>query len=233
MNPDFNIRPVQKLIQPAGMVQMQMSNDDLLNVLNLVPRCFDGRPQLMLRFIANSGKDIGQSRAPNLGIILAAASLPEDQAFDGVFNENAVDGQLSAFVDKGLALGALGAGISSSDDESFITFQPSYLQNVKLGAFGADIRDVAWDGSPVQLSLDSCHCTCVSVEIARFWYVVGRQRRKQQQMLEVHGTQLRGRVDVVPVNSLSPHSKHYPGAGTGYLEANSMTIIVPKKSNLQ
>lgn len=42
MYPDFNVLAVHKFVQSSRMVQVKVTNDDLLDVLNLVSCGFDG-----------------------------------------------------------------------------------------------------------------------------------------------------------------------------------------------
>lgn len=46
----------------------------------------------MLWFVADAGEDVADDRAPDFGVVFAAAGLPEDEAFVRVFDEDAVPG---------------------------------------------------------------------------------------------------------------------------------------------
>lgn len=58
MHPDLGVGRVQKLIQPARMVQMQMPDDDLLDVLDAVPGRRHRRPKLMARLVPHAREDV-------------------------------------------------------------------------------------------------------------------------------------------------------------------------------
>jgi len=70
VHPDLDVLAVEELVQPAGMVEVQMTNDDLLDVFELVARRFDGRFQLVLRFVAYAREDVGNLGAPDGGVVL-------------------------------------------------------------------------------------------------------------------------------------------------------------------
>lgn len=157
MHPDLNIWPVHELIQTSRVIEMQVSNNNLLNIFNLIACCFDLGTQLVMRFVSDTCEDVGELGAPDFGIVFPAASLPEDEAFVRVFDQNAVAGQLATLVDEGLILLGHGGGIASSDDEGFVTLEPSDFENVELGALGTNVGDMAWHGTAVELGLNSGH----------------------------------------------------------------------------
>ena len=115
---------------------------------------------------------------PDLRIVLPTARLPEDQTFMWMLDEDAVAWQLSAIVDESLVLGAHQTGVPSSDDKSFVSFQPSDLEDVELGALRADIGDVARYRSTIELALDSCHCLVSSFNEVNNGY--GSEQRDSQ-----------------------------------------------------
>src|SRR5689334_9240438 len=100
MDPDLDVLSVQEHIQPASMIEMEMSNDDLLDVFEFVSCSFDRGLELMLRLIPDAGEDVGDDGAPDFGIVFAASGLPQDETLVRVFNQDAVHGQLSALVHK-------------------------------------------------------------------------------------------------------------------------------------
>lgn len=74
-----------------------------------------------------------------------------------VLDQDAVHGQLAPFVHEGFALGGFEGGVSPTDDERFVAFEPADFQEVEFRALGADVGDVPGDGAPVELALDSRH----------------------------------------------------------------------------
>lgn len=157
MHPDLHIRPIQKFIQPTRMIEMQMPDDDLLDILHLVPRRLHLRTQLMARFIPHPRKDIGEGGTPDFRVVFAAAGFPEDEPFVGVFDEDAVAREFAAFVDKGFGLGGFGGGVAAAHDEGFVAFEPADFEDVEFGSLGADVGDVVGHGAAVELGLDACH----------------------------------------------------------------------------
>jgi len=67
-----------------------VSNDDLLDVFDLVACSFDCGSQLMCRLVADSREDIADDWAPDLWIVLPAAGFPENEAFMRVLDEDAI-----------------------------------------------------------------------------------------------------------------------------------------------
>ena len=158
VHPDLDIFPIEEQIQATGMIQMQMPNNDLLNILNLIPRRLNGSIQLVLRLIPHPRKHIRDLRAPDLGVVFAAARLPEDEALVRVLDEDAVHGHLAALVDEGLVLGALERGVAAAQHEALVGLEPADLEHPHLRALGADIADEVGHGALVELSLDAgCH----------------------------------------------------------------------------
>src|SRR4051812_16027059 len=131
------------------MIEVQVPYDDLLDILDLVARRPDGRTQLVLGLIAHTREDIRQYRAPDLRVILPTTSFPEDEALMRVINQDAVHGQLAAFVDGGETLCTLQTSIAPTSDESFVALKPAYFEDMKLSALWADVGDMPWNGSLV------------------------------------------------------------------------------------
>lgn len=157
VDPDLDILAIEEHVQAAGMIQVQVSQDDLLDVFQLVTRGLDRRLQLMLRLISDACEDVRDRRPPHFRVVLPAARLPQDQALVRVLHQDAVHGQLATLVDERLVFGAHETRVASADDERLVTFEPADLEEMELGAFGAHVRDVAWHGAPIELSLDSGH----------------------------------------------------------------------------
>lgn len=63
-----------------------MSDDDLLDIVDLVACCFDCCPQFVLRFVADAAEDVANGWAPNFGVIPAASGFPKDEALVRVVN---------------------------------------------------------------------------------------------------------------------------------------------------
>lgn len=94
MNPDLDVLAVQEHVQPARVVEMQMSDNTatlyqpplpqqnnptdihLLNILQLMPRSLNLRLQLMLLLIPHPRKYIRHLRSPHSRIVLPAPRLP-------------------------------------------------------------------------------------------------------------------------------------------------------------
>lgn len=72
------------------------------------------------------------------------------------FDPESLHGQFSPFVNERLAFRALQTGVSTSDDKTFIGFQPTHLQNVKLGTFRTNVVDMIVDSTGVYLLLNRC-----------------------------------------------------------------------------
>lgn len=157
MNPDFGIRGVQELVQATSMVEMKMSNDDLLDILDTITGGLNGRTEFMVRLIVHTGEDIRCSWTPDSRIILATTCLPQDQTFMRMLDQDTVHGHLSTFVHKWLAFGALQAGVTTASDKSFVTFQPSDFQDMEFGAWGTDVGYRARDGALLNLILNCGH----------------------------------------------------------------------------
>lgn len=120
MYPDLHILSIQKLIQPSRMVEMEMSNDDFLDILDLIARGSNSRTQLMFRFITDAREDIADNRTPDFRIVFAAASFPEDEAFMGMFDEDAVPGsRISMLYSKESGEGDVHWQFSSLVDKAF------------------------------------------------------------------------------------------------------------------
>ena len=69
-----------------------MSNDDLLDILDLVTSRLDGGAEFVLRLVSNTTEEIRDNGAPDFWVVFAAAGLPENEAFVRMVNENAVPG---------------------------------------------------------------------------------------------------------------------------------------------
>lgn len=98
MDPDLDVGPVHELIQSTGVVEMHVSEDDLLDIFNPVSGCFDGGFQLMSRLVLDAVEDVVDLWTPDLRIVGPRTGLPEDQAFVGMGDEDAVHGEFAAFV---------------------------------------------------------------------------------------------------------------------------------------
>lgn len=82
-NPDFDILSVEEEIQAAGMVEMQVTDDDLLNVLHFVPGGLDGGVQLVSGLVPNSGEDVGQLGTPDLARQLGQSTSRKNFTYVG------------------------------------------------------------------------------------------------------------------------------------------------------
>jgi hypothetical protein len=123
-----------------------MSNDDLLDILDLVTGCLDSGAQFVLGFVSNATKDIREHRAPNFWVVFPATRLPEDKAFVRMVDQDAVPvlngeisrwtlqewvrlkqvlsdvhGQFSPLVDERFRFVTLETGVSASNDKAFIS----------------------------------------------------------------------------------------------------------------
>jgi hypothetical protein len=132
--------------RPRRRTEVKVANDDLLDILNEVlkgqstieiravqrkearypyPTHLDvvaglgnGSVELLLRLVVDLGKDVVHGSSPDFGVVLAATRLPEDETLDGVVDEAAVHGKLSA--DR-LGVGvAEGGSATASQDPSFV-----------------------------------------------------------------------------------------------------------------
>lgn len=67
-----------------------------------------------------------------------------------------IHGQFSPLVDEGSTFITLKTGISTSNNEAFVSLQPANLEDVKLSALWTHIGDMVRDGTRIDLSLDGC-----------------------------------------------------------------------------
>lgn len=72
MHPYFDVLPVEEQIQAACVIEVKMSNDDLLHVFQFVPCRFNSGVELVVRFVLDSSKDVGKLRSPDGRIVLSA-----------------------------------------------------------------------------------------------------------------------------------------------------------------
>jgi hypothetical protein len=114
MHPHLHILATKKLIQPSRMIKMQMPNDNLLDILNLIPSRRNRIPQFMSLLILYPRKHICHLWPPHFWVILAATCFPEDKAFVGVGDQTAVDGEVAAFVGEGLACCGAQGGVGAA-----------------------------------------------------------------------------------------------------------------------
>ena len=181
MHPNLYVCAADKLVQPTGVVEVQVADDDLLDVLDAVARGLDGGTELVLGLVSDTGKDVGQLGPPDGGVLLAAPRLPEDEPLVGVVDEDAVHGQLATLVGKGLALGALEAGVGAADDKGFIALEPADLEEVEGGARGACVVHVGWNSALVDLLLNSGrHDGLLVSRRSRYLAIQGRKAREGQ-----------------------------------------------------
>lgn len=145
MHPNLNVLAVEEQIQPPGVIQMQMPDDDLLDILDPISRRLNLRIKLVLRFVPHTTEHICELRAPDGGIVFAGAGLPQDEAFVRVGDEDAVHGHFAALVDGGLAGGAGEGSVGAADHEGFVGFQPANFKEPHFGSCWADGRDVVGD----------------------------------------------------------------------------------------
>lgn len=164
MYPDLDVWPIKELVQSTRMIQVQMPDDDLLDILYLISCCLNLSPQLMAWLVTNSGEDIGEGGSPDFGVVFTAACLPENEALVWMLDEDTIAGKLAAFVDERFVLSGLGGGVASTDNEGFVTFQPSNLEDMELRARRADVGDMVRYRSTVELGLNSCHCEILLVD---------------------------------------------------------------------
>ena len=128
-----------------------MANNNLLDILELVPSRLNGILQLMLLLISDSCKDVRELRTPDLGVVLSAARLPQDDALDGVFDQTAIDGQRTPLVDKGLVLCRVERHVPSPYDEALVGLEPAALEQPHLCARRAHVGDVVRHGAGLEL----------------------------------------------------------------------------------
>lgn len=136
---------------------MQVSKDNLLDIFKLIAGGLDRGLQLVLWLISHAREDIGDRGTPDLRIVFSTARLPQNESFMRVLHQDAVHRQFTTLVDERLVFGTLQTGVASANDEGLVTLEPSDLEQMKFGTFGAYIRDVARDGAAIELSLDSGH----------------------------------------------------------------------------
>lgn len=157
VHPDLHVRPIQKLIQPARVVEMQVPDDDLLDILDLIASRFDRGAELVARLVADPCEDVRERRPPDFRVVFAAAGFPEDEALVRVLDQDAVAGEFAAFVDEGFGFGGLGGRVAAAHDEGFVAFQPAHFQHVEFRAGWAHVGDVVGHGAAGELGLDGGH----------------------------------------------------------------------------
>ena len=151
MHPNLNILAIKEQIQPPGVIQMQMPDDDLLHIFDFIPRSLNLRIELVLRLVPHTTEDIRELRAPDGGVVFAGAGLPQDEALVRVGDEDAVHGHFAALVDGRLAGGAGERGVGAADHEGFVGFQPADFEEPHFGSCWADGGDVVGDGAGGEL----------------------------------------------------------------------------------
>ena len=93
-----------EVLQPAGVIEMQVPDDHHLHVLDVVARPRDGGGQLVLRAVVDAREDVVDGRAPGLGVVLAGAGFEEDESFGRVLDQRGDHGELTPGL---VGLGAL------------------------------------------------------------------------------------------------------------------------------
>lgn len=88
---------VPEMFEATSMIEVKMSHDDSLYILDIVACLRNLRLQLLTLMIIHLGKDIVDRGAPDFGIILTSSRFEEDQAFRWMFDQSADDYHLSAF----------------------------------------------------------------------------------------------------------------------------------------
>ena len=64
--PNLDIRSVKEQVQPTGMVDMQVTDDNFLDVFDFVARRLNRGIELVLRVVLDSAEDIGDLWSPYL-----------------------------------------------------------------------------------------------------------------------------------------------------------------------
>ena len=81
MHPYLDVFSVKKLVQTARVVEMEMSDDDLLDILDLVACCFDSGTQFVLWLVPNASENVGEYWAPYFRVVFPTTCFPEDETF--------------------------------------------------------------------------------------------------------------------------------------------------------
>jgi len=70
VHPDLHVFAVEEFVQAACVVEVEVSDNDLVDVFEFVARCFDGGFQFVLRLVAYAAEDVADLRAPYSWVVL-------------------------------------------------------------------------------------------------------------------------------------------------------------------
>ena len=82
--------------ESARVVQVQVAHDDGFDVFDVVAGGFDGRVELVLRFVVHARENVVDGRAPDVWVIGPGAGLEEDKTFGWVLDEGGDDDAFTA-----------------------------------------------------------------------------------------------------------------------------------------
>jgi hypothetical protein len=83
MDPDGDIGALE-VCKSAGMIKMEMAHDDSFDILDIVSSLGDLDVKLLVLGVVDSGKDVIQWSAPDLGIVWSSTRLEENQLLASV-----------------------------------------------------------------------------------------------------------------------------------------------------
>lgn len=121
------------------MIKVQVSNDDHFDVLDIVPDFRNGSIELVLGLVLGPMEDVVDCLWPDVGVVIAAASLVEDQALGGVIDEDDVHDEISSFMLCGSIWIGKGGRVAASEEEASICLEIAHAEDVSLCAWWATI----------------------------------------------------------------------------------------------
>lgn len=84
---DGDVRGAE-VLQSAGVVEVQVAHDHGFDVGDGVARAGDGGGEFLLRRVVDAREDVVEGRVPDGGVVVAAAGFEEDEAGDGVRDQD-------------------------------------------------------------------------------------------------------------------------------------------------
>ena len=80
MHIDWHIGPIE-VLQPAGMVQVQMPHYNHLDIFDVVACGSDLSVELLLRVVIDLSKYVVEGSTPDFRVVFAGARFEQDQTF--------------------------------------------------------------------------------------------------------------------------------------------------------
>ncbi|GAO50598.1 hypothetical protein G7K_4722-t1 [Saitoella complicata NRRL Y-17804] len=164
MDPDLDVRALE-VLQSTSVIEVEVSDDDVLDILDIIPGSLDRGRQLVFLAVDDQGEDVGDGRGPLDLDVLGTSSLPQNQTLGRVLNQGSDDDELGTS-GRSVLVGA-GGGVGTAEKPAVVALEVAEVEKPHLRTIGGEVsrnRRVRSEGGCCLRHVDQSNCIVVEVE---------------------------------------------------------------------